>query len=98
MVVANIVERFPKIPGLSQWANYTSRISLQMLLMQHLMVLKVLSNFAGMTIGRKTEIGLFLLTVFVVYLTSDMLYIVTNEVLKRVSKWNESLSSRRKSE
>lgn len=65
-----------------------------MLLMQHLMVLKVLSNFAGMTIGRKTEIGLFLLTVFVVYLTSDMLYIVTNEVLKRVSKWNESLPSR----
>lgn len=98
VVVANIVERFPKIPGLSQWANYTSRISLQMLLMQHLMVLKVLSNFAGMTIGRKTEIGLFLLTVFVVYLTSDMLYIVTNEVLKRVSKWNESISSRRKSE
>ncbi len=96
IVVANIVERFPGIPGLSQWAGFSSRISLQMLLMQHLMIIRVLSNFSGLTIGRKTELGLLLLTVFVVYMMSDMLYIVTNELVKRVSKWNENLSCRQR--
>lgn len=97
ILMACISEKFPKIPGLSAWAKYTSAISLQMLLMQHMMVLKVLSNFAGMYIGHRTEVALLLFTVFLVYLTADMLFIVTEKVVERVGKWSASLPFGRKS-